>query len=214
MNEWFAIKMRGIVGLENGDMEKSDILNRTIQWDSDRGIIYKADKKHAELITQERGLDSKYKGADVLGTKDTVDEFDDEELVGKDVKRIRAIGARGSFLAMALDDLQFSTKEVCRSMSAPKVGNRAKLKRLGRYLVKYPAPEWVFDGRSAYDKIVVFVDADWAGCMKTRRSTTGGTVTLGNTCLSLGVATNLQPSLIRESPNCMPPYEEPLKESA
>ena len=46
--------------------------------------------------------------------KTNVEEFDDEALV--EVKRFRAIAARGNCLTMNRDELQFSTKEICRSM--------------------------------------------------------------------------------------------------
>lgn len=116
MKEWCEIKMRGIVGPEPGDLKKIDILNRTVEWDVDRGIIYRADKKHAEIVIKEMGLEMNSKGVDVPGSKDKLDEFDDEELRGAEVKMFRAIAARANYLAMDRPDLQFATKEVCRSM--------------------------------------------------------------------------------------------------
>ena len=70
---------------------------------------------------------------DVFEDRNTVDEFDDEEFVSADVKKFRAIAARATYVAMHNSDLEFSTKEMCRSMSAPRVGYCAKLKRLARY---------------------------------------------------------------------------------
>ena len=43
--------------------------------------------------------------------------------------------------------------------------------------------ELVFHGYGDYDKIAVYVDANWADCMKTRNSTNGGMITFGNACL-------------------------------
>ena len=34
-----------------------------------------------------------------------------------------------------------------------------------------------------YDQMVVYVDANWARCIRIRKSTNKGMITLGNTCL-------------------------------
>ena len=42
-------------------------------------------------------------------------------------------------------DIQYATKEVCRSMSSPTKGDKKKLKRLARYLVDKPRLVSKFD---------------------------------------------------------------------
>ena len=118
---WYDIKMRGIVGPGSGEMKKIGILNGAAEWEVDRGIVYGADKKHAETVAKDirLGLDSK--GVDVPGSKDNLDEVDGEELASFDVKMFTSIAARESYLAMERPDLQFLTKEIRRPMSSPKV---------------------------------------------------------------------------------------------
>ena len=54
----------------------------------------------------------------------------------------------------------------------------AALKRLGRYL--RASPRMVFDMPfQDYEGIDVYSDTDWAGCLRTRKSTSGGCVMLG-----------------------------------
>ena len=57
------------------------------------------------------------------------------------------------------------------------------LKRLGRYLIKYPMTANIMESQNMPDSIRVFVDTDHAGCAVTRRSTTGLAAMLGrHTC--------------------------------
>ena len=63
-------------------------------------------------------------------------------------------------------------------MSAPTDQSWKALKRLGRYLCG--APRLVYTYRKQrIDSIDVCVDTDLAGCVKTRKSTSGGAVMLG-----------------------------------
>ena len=43
----------GIRWLELGDMKKVDILNRTVESDIERGIVYRARKRYAEIVAKE-----------------------------------------------------------------------------------------------------------------------------------------------------------------
>ena len=65
-------------------------------------------------------------------------------------------------------------------MSKPTELDMAKLKRLGRYLLAYLrlVQKMKYQPRTNY--IDVWVDTDFAGCIKIRRSTSGGIVTIGD----------------------------------
>ena len=63
-------------------------------------------------------------------------------------------------------------------MSKPSDLAWAALKRLGRYLKKHP--RMVFSMPFQHAKgIEVYSDTDWAGCIRTRKSTTGGCLMVG-----------------------------------
>ena len=64
-------------------------------------------------------------------------------------------------------------------MSNPAAGDWAALKRLGRYLVDKTRVEVRIPYHEAVRKLVVWVDTDYAGCRKTRKSTSGGVVIVG-----------------------------------
>jgi hypothetical protein len=55
-----------------------------------------------------------------------------------------------------------------------------RVKRLARYLLEVPEGVIRFDSDGTkLDKILVYVDSDWAGCKVTRASTSGGAATWG-----------------------------------
>lgn len=65
-------------------------------------------------------------------------------------------------------------------MSKPTVKDLAKVKRLARYL--QTAPRLTLQSCCEHgqgDEIHAYVDADWAGCRASRRSTSGGLLTVG-----------------------------------
>ena len=69
-------------------------------------------------------------------------------------------------------------------MAAPKASSIAKLKHLARYISGHPRLVWVFNegdgsgGEEHEEYIDVYTDSNWAGCLRTRRSTSGGIVVL------------------------------------
>ena len=84
-----------------------------------------------------------------------------------------------SYLSQDRCGLQFAVKELARRMQLPDAKNMQALKRLVRFLKGSPRCLVVY-GRQAEQQVVdVFSDSDWAGCVKTRRSTSSSYVMLG-----------------------------------
>ena len=176
--EKFEVKFRGRIGPGKDDAKDIRILNRMVTWTS-QGIEYEADQRHAELIIAGCGLVGNSKPIGTPGTKLPEEEDDEEEVSDEDQVQYRALVARANYLALDRTDIQFAVKELCRSMSSPRVGDWRKLKRLGRYLLGSPRVVITFEYQVAYDHITVWTDSDFAGCHKTRKSTSGGIVMLG-----------------------------------
>jgi hypothetical protein len=61
-------------------------------------------------------------------------------------------------------------------MARPKKGSWKKIKRLGRYLLRYPRLIWQFEDADVggVEYVDVFSDSDWAGDKVGRKSTSGG----------------------------------------
>ena len=84
------------------------------------------------------------------------------------------------WLALIRGDIAYATKELSRDVTAPTIQSVARLKHLLRYLIgtkmcvlRLRPSYQLSDGKCSLD---VYVDSDWAGCSKTRKSTSGSTV--------------------------------------
>ena len=73
-------------------------------------------------------------------------------------------------------------------MSSPTELSQAALKRMARYLRMRPRLVWKYDYQVA-SHLEVYTDTDWAGCIRTRKSTSGGCLLLGNHILKTWSAT-------------------------
>ena len=102
----------------------------------------------------------------------------DNDLEQFRVAAFRGAAARANYLAADRIDCQFAAKEICRWMSKPTENSWNALKRLCRYLAGLPRLVYTY-GWQDVDAIDVYTDTDWAGCPRTRKSTSGGCVMLG-----------------------------------
>ena len=110
-------------------------------------------------------------------------EHSEFTLSREDATMYRALAARCNYLSQDRPDITFSSKELCREFSIPNLNSFKKLKRLCRYLAGLPRLVYRYKWQDMPDRIDVFVDTDFAGCKETRRSTSGGTVMLGDCCV-------------------------------
>ena len=64
-------------------------------------------------------------------------------------------------------------------MSAPLRGDRARLKRMVRYLVGRPRLQTLYPWQMTQQEVCAYMDADWAGDKVQRKSTSCGCITIG-----------------------------------
>ena len=91
-------------------------------------------------------------------------------------RQYRSVVMRAAYLSQDRPDLSCSTKELARDMQKSTEQSVTNLKRLGRYLKKRPRPVQLFVEQASTTNVVrldVYGDSDHAGCLKTRKSTTG-----------------------------------------
>ena len=175
------------------DAKEGKILNRIIRW-TDEGLEYEADPRQSEKLIEQLGLSGANSTA-TPGLKVTAEQIASEEPLDQlKHKAFRGVAARANYLAADRPEIQFASKEICRWMAKPTTGGVLALKRLGRYLegrrrVVYRYP-WQKTRR-----IDVYSDTDWAGCQKTRKSTSGGCLMLGSHLLKSWSSTQSQISL-------------------
>jgi len=134
MEERFDIKTKTI-GTGKEETKEERILNRVIRITKD-GWEHKPDQRHAELIVCGLGLED---AKEVAMPWEEGQKWDEEEhrkeLDGAKLREFRTLAARANYLAVNRPDIQFATKEICRGMARPKLGDWHKPKRLGRYVL-------------------------------------------------------------------------------
>ena len=180
IEERYEVKFRGRLGPEEGDAKAIRILNRVVRWDEE-GIVYEADQRHAELIMHDLGIEPDSKTVVTPGIRTTAEEIKDWDtpVAPEDVTKYRAITARAMYLAQDRGDIQYAAKEASRGMSDPTMGDWRNLKRLGRYLIGKERHAIVYRYQGPIHAVTIWSDSDHAGCVRTRKSTTGGVCMLG-----------------------------------
>jgi hypothetical protein len=92
---------------------------------------------------------------------------------------------------------QYAIKELARELQAPTTDSLERLHHLVRYLSGQLDVVHVIEPKAAQAKIVVSVDANWAGCHKTRKST--GTINCSVFGVSLHTSSKTQPTVAQSS---------------
>ena len=99
---------------------------------------------------------------------------DHDKLEDAQVTRYRALVARANYLEVDRGDIAFCVKELARRMSSPSSQDWERLQRLARYLRHKPRCVLWYAFQGTPSEVTCFTVSDWAGCKRTRRSTSGG----------------------------------------
>ncbi len=174
----FDIKT-SIIGKKTDDKKEVKILNRIVRF-TNNGVEYEADPRHVEILINSMGL-GEANPTSSLGTEDG--ERKEEDCQMGTATEYRALVARANYLAQDRPDIQFATKEICRSMADPVQKDWCKLKRLIRYMKGKPRLIHKMVWQKAWSQYSVYSDANWANCKETRKSTSGGCIMLGVHCV-------------------------------
>jgi hypothetical protein len=100
-----------------------------------------------------------------------------------DPTQYRSLAGALQYLTFTRPDIAFAVQQVCLFMHDPREPHLAALKRILRYL-RGTLSLGLTMRRSSPIELVVYTDADWAGCPDTRRSTSGYAVFLGDNLVS------------------------------
>ena len=113
-------------------------------------------------------------------------------------RQYRSVVMRAAYLSQDRPDQTYSTKELAREMQNPTERSMTNLKRLGRYLKRRPRLVQLFVEQTSAANVVrldVCGDSDHAGCLKTRKSTTGMVLMRDAHCLKVSSHTQSTISL-------------------
>ena len=96
------------------------------------------------------------------------------------MREYRSAVARCNYIAADRFEIAFTTKELCRAMANPTVTDAKAIARLCRFLKGLPrmVQRIPFEDRPP-TLIEAYVDSDWAGCRRSRKSTSGGIIYFG-----------------------------------
>ena len=101
------------------------------------------------------------------------------ELSAADATRYRSVVGALQYLTLTRPDIAFAVNKVCQFLQTPTDQHWSAVKRILRY-VKNTSGVGLHIPRSASTHISAFSDADWAGSVDDRRSTSGFLVFLGS----------------------------------
>ena len=85
-----------------------------------------------------------------------------------------------NYLGQDRPEIQFAVKELGKEMSSPTQASWTRMKRLLRYLKGAPRAVLNFEYQRKPSSIVTWTDSDFAGCEKSRKSTSAGVIQHGN----------------------------------
>jgi len=172
LRERYELKSGGRLGPAPEDDTEAMVLNRVVTWAAD-GITMEADPRQGEKLLHELGLDADSKVLSTPGFKPTKVQMEEDRPLNQTAHTLyRGTAARANYLSADRPDLQFPAKEVCRFMAGPTDISLMALKRLGRYLNDRRRLVFAYPFQKA-SAIQVYSDTDWAGCVRTRKSTSG-----------------------------------------
>jgi hypothetical protein len=97
----------------------------------------------------------------------------------EDASQFRSIAGALQYLTFTRPDIAYAVQQICLRMHDPREPHLTAMKRILRYLQGTPDYDLLLRCSSSSD-LVVYTDADWAGCPNTRRSTSSYVMFLGD----------------------------------
>ena len=175
------IEERGIFGPPEsrhlGTVQEMRHLNRILKW-TDEGISYEADPRHVDIVVKALGVSKAVTTPLVREPPDNVD-VKDKMLSEQEATLYRSCTMRIGYISQDRTDLQRVTRELAKGMSAPTERHMELLKRCSRYLLHSPRVIQMFRRQRILTRLDVYSDSDHAGCIRTRKSTSGCVIMAG-----------------------------------
>ena len=153
------------------------VLNHVVSYCERSGVVtYEPDPRHAEMVLKQLDLET-CKPVRTPGEKQSAQDVATRmslPTVPPDrVSFYRSLVMRIAFLSQDRPDLSEATKCLARRMAGPNESDFKDLKRLGRYLRGTTRMVQKFYPQKFCQEVTMYVDSDFAGCLMTRRSTSG-----------------------------------------
>ena len=137
------------------------------------------DEKHVNILLKEWGLVD-CRGVDTPVNKEDCALNRTEPMNSHQATLFRRGAARINYMSQDRPDLSVASRMLSQRMRKPMQGDEITLKRVIRYLRLHPKCATEMRWQSDPEIMTLLVDADWAGCHESRKSTSGGCILLGN----------------------------------
>ena len=187
MQAWCDIKFRGTMGSGRDDTKEIKILGRRLRR-TNKGLELEVSRNPRLKLLRGFGLNEDSKGLSCPVVQGKGKEEEGRVLCKHEASKFRGGVALMNFLGQDRPDVQYAAKKASHKMASPTETDLLRLKRITRYLVEAGRVVW-------HDEPVAveaFVDSAWAGCLSTRKSTSGGVLSAAGTGSTQGsVATSL-----------------------
>ncbi|KAK2453566.1 putative mitochondrial protein [Trifolium repens] len=149
-----------------------------------------AQSREGITISQRKYCLDLLKDSGLLGSKPASTPLDpavklhnDDSKPYADISQYRRLVGKLLYLTNTRPDICFATQQLSQFLSKPTINHYNAACRVIRYLKHNPGRGLLFP-RSSDLQILGFTDADWAGCLDTRKSTTGYCFFIGSSLVS------------------------------
>ena len=109
---------------------------------------------------------------------------EDEGTPMTDPTAYRSLAGALQYLTFTWSDITYAVQQICLHVHDPREPHLTVLKRILRYLRGIVDFGLLLHRQSSSTELVVYTDADWAGCPDTRSSTSSYAVFLGGHLVS------------------------------
>ena len=190
LNAKYTARWEALLGKDGNEAQEMFFLNRLVRYYPDGAeggerLEIEADARHVDLLVKDFGFDDRTKGCDTPEDKPTQVDFLETErqpcLDAKQSSQFRFMVMRMAYLSADRPDLCHSVRTLAGAMKGPKMNDWLRLKKVVRYLLKYPYLKRIFYKQTLENAgVIAYSDSDWAGDLKTRRSTSGSVIKFGD----------------------------------
>jgi histone deacetylase 1/2 len=153
-------------------------------------------KKYALDLLHRVNMENCNPATTPLAVAETLSRNSGTLLNSDDSHRYRSVVGGLQYLTLTRPDISFAVNKVCQFLSQPTDVHYESVKRILRY-VKGTLTTGLRIHKSSSAVISIFTDADWAGCVDDRRSTSGFAVFVGANLISW--SSKKQPTVSRSS---------------
>ena len=183
----WTLDVRGILARPGSGLPASEVihsisvLNRLVTW-TEKGIEMEADPRHVQLVLQQLNLEAATPVATPL-VKTKPGEENDTPLSTSEAATYRSTAMRLGYLSLDRPDLLRTVRELAKGLEEPTMHHWSTLKRAARYLRGCARLVQLIPHQNSFTTVLGWSDSNHAGCVRSRKSTTGTVIQLGQSVI-------------------------------